>query len=150
MRTTESYSRNDYKTARRRAGLTQERWAESIGCSVDSVRGYESGTQTPCDEIVLAMCEISGLTSLAYWHMRHKSILAEKTLPEVEQLPLPQAVVQLLCAIDDFRNLHGDLLALAADGRITGDEMAVWDGIVARLDAVIRAAIQVKVAEGGA
>jgi len=150
MRTTESYSRNDYKTARRRAGLTQERWAESIGCSVDSVRGYESGTQTPCDEIVLAMCEISGLTSLAYWHMRHKSILAEKTLPEVEQLPLPQAVVQLLCAIGEFQKSQTDLLALAADGKITDAEEWDWQRIIERLDAVIRAAIQVKVAEGGA
>ena len=111
----EQHSRNDYKTARRRAGLTQERWAESIGCSVDSVRGYEAGTQMPSDEIVLAMCEVSGLTALAYWHMRHKSPLAADTLPAVDQLPLPQAVVQLLCAINDFKDYHGDLLTLAAD-----------------------------------
>ena len=76
--------------------------------------------------------------------------MAADTLPEVEQLPLPQAVVQLLCAINDFKDYHGDLLTLAADGKITTAEAAAWENIVARLDAVVKAAIQVKVAEGGA
>ncbi len=53
-------SRNDYKTARKFSGMTQERWAEAIGCSVESVRSYESGTRIPSDDIVVSMCEISG------------------------------------------------------------------------------------------
>ena len=88
----ERNSRNDYKTARSVAGLTQERWAEAIGCSVDSVRGYEAGTTVPSDEIVRAMCEISGLSVLAYWHLCNKSPLAAGVLPEVRRVPLPQAV----------------------------------------------------------
>lgn len=150
MGTMERDSRNDYKTARRVAGMTQERWAEAIGCSVDSVRGYEAGTQIPSEEIVVSMCEISGLSALAYWHMRHKSPLAADVLPEVERIPLPQAVVQLLCSIKDFNDYHSDLLEIAADGKVTTIEAAAWENIVARLDAVIRASIQVKVAEGGA
>ena len=149
MRTSEPKPRNIYKTARTVAGLTQERWAEAVGVSVDSIRGYESGQVVPADETVKAMSEISGLAPLSYWHLCNKSTLAADTLPEVDQLPLPQAVIQLLCAINEFKDLYGDLLALAADGRITGDELAVWDNIVARLDRIIRAAIQVKVAEGG-
>lgn len=141
--------RNDYKTVRKFAGMTQERWAEAIGCSVESVRGYETGTRMPSDEVVVSMCEISGHAALAYWHLRHKSPLAADVLPKVEQLPLPQAVIQLLRAMGEFREMHGDLLDLAADGRITGDELAIWDNITARLDRVIAAAIQVKVAEGG-
>ena len=150
MRTSEQPPRNIYKTARKVAGLTQERWAEAVGVSVDSIRGYETGAVIPADETVRAMAEISGLSPLAYWHLCNKSALASDTLPEVEQLPLPQAVVQLLCAINDFKDYHGDLLTLAADGKITTSEAAAWENIVARLDAVIRAAIQVKVAEGGA
>lgn len=141
--------RNDYKTARRFAGMTQERWAEAIGCSVESVRCYETGTRIPSDEIVVSMCEISGHAALAYWHLRNKSPLAADVLPEVDQLPLPQAVIQLLCAINEFTAYHGDLLALAADGKITTNEAAAWDNIVTRLDKIVRAAIQVKVAEGG-
>lgn len=145
----ETKPRKIYKTARAVAGLTQERWAEALGVSVDSIRAYENGAVVPSDETVRAMSEISGLAPLAYWHLCNKSRLAAETLPDVEQLPLPQAVIQLLCAINEFRAMHGDLLDLAADGRITGDELAIWDNIVARLDRVIAAAIQVKVAEGG-
>ena len=142
--------RNDYKTVRKFAGMTQERWAEAIGASVESVRAYETGTRIPGDDVVVSMCEISGHAALAYWHLRHKSPLAAEVLPEVQRVPLPQAVVQLLCAIKDFGDYHSDLLEIAADGKVTTIEAAAWENIVARLDAVIRAAIQVKVAEGGA
>ena len=143
-------SRNDYKTVRKFAGMTQERWAEAIGCSVESVRGYETGARIPSDDVVVSMCEISGHAALAYWHLRHKSPLAAGMLPDVEQLPLPQAVLQLLCAIADFDTDNCKLLGMAADGQITADELTDWQGIIGRLDAVIRAAIQVKIAEGGA
>lgn len=141
--------RNIYKTARQVAGLTQERWAEAVGVSVDSIRGYESGNVIPADETVKAMSEISGLAPLSYWHLCNKSTLAADVLPDVEQLPLPQAVLQLLVAIGDFKEMHGDLLELAADGKIAGEELVVWENIVARLDKIIQAALQVKVAEGG-
>lgn len=141
--------RNIYKTARTVAGLTQERWAEAVGVSVDSIRGYESGNVIPADETVKAMSEISGLAPLSYWHLCNKSTLAADVLPDVEQLPLPQAVVQLLVAISEFSEDHGNLLAMAADGRITPDEAVEWDGIKKRLDRVVKAALTVKVAEGG-
>ena len=149
MRTSEPKPRNIYRTARTVAGLTQERWAEAVGVSVDSIRGYENGAVIPADETVKAMSEISGLAPLSYWHLCNKSALAADTLPEVEQLPLPQAVIQLLCAINDFKEYHGGLLELAADGKITSNEIGYWSQIIARLDKVIQAAIQVKVAEGG-
>lgn len=142
--------RNDYKTARRFAGMTQERWAEAIGCSVDSVRAYETGARTPSDDVVVAMCEISGHARLAYWHLRHRSPLGADVLPDVDLLPLPQAVVQLLVAIGDFEEVHGDLLDLAADGKISPTEVGIWTDTLKCLDNIIRAAIQVKVAERGA
>ena len=149
MRTMETKPRNIYKTARQVAGLTQERWAEAVGVSVDSIRGYEAGNVIPADETVKAMSEISGLAPLSYWHLCNKSTLAADVLPDVEQLPLPQAVIQLLVAVGEFSEDHGQLLALAADGKITPDEAVEWEGIKKRLDKVVRASLQVKVAEGG-
>lgn len=146
----ERESQNIYYNARRAAGLTQERWSEMLGCSPDSVRNYEAGTQTPSDSIVKAMCEIAGNPALAYWHLCRKSPLAAETLPDVEQLPLPQAAIQMLLALEDFTAVNGDLIRLAADGRISSDEAQDWEGIVKRLDGIIQAAIQVKIAEGGA
>lgn len=150
MRTMEQQPRNIYKTARKVAGLTQERWAEAVGVSVDSIRGYENGAVIPTDETVRAMSEISGLSPLSYWHLCNKSALAADVLPDVEQLPLPLAVVQLLLALDDFNAFNGDLIRLAADGKISSDEAQYWESIIKRLDGIIQAALQVKVAEGGA
>ena len=145
----EHQPRNIYKTARKVAGLTQERWAEAVGVSVDSIRGYETGAVVPADETVRAMAEISGLSPLAYWHLCNKSALAADTLPEVEQLPLPQAVLQLLTAISAFNSSYDRLIDLAADGQITVEERSDWIIIKNYLDRIVQAAIQVKVAEGG-
>ena len=149
MRTMEQQPRNIYKTARRFAGLTQERWAEAIGVSVDSVRCYENGSVVPADATVGAMCEISNHTALGYWHIRNKSDLAAETLPEVEELPLPQAVVQLLAAMREFDEAHHEdaLLLIAADGAVTPDEEPRFCETVRALHAVIRAAYQIEFAE---
>ena len=42
--------RNIYRTARQAAGLTQERWAEYLGISVEAVRQYERGTIMPAED----------------------------------------------------------------------------------------------------
>ena len=62
--------RNIYENSRRTAGLTQERWAEAIGCSVESVRLYESGRGMPSDDIVLRMADVSGMQMLCAQYMR--------------------------------------------------------------------------------
>ena len=83
-------ARNIYKNARQTAGLTQERWAELLGISPDSVRRYEAGAMLPSDETVLMMAETTGILVLPLWHLRAKSAIAEDMLPDVPDVPLPQ------------------------------------------------------------
>lgn len=141
--------RNIYKSARQAAGLTQERWAEVIGISVESVRLYETGRGLPSDEVVTRMAEVSVMPVLGYWHLKGKSAVANDILPEVERVALPQAVVQLLVAIRNFKEDAGELLAIAADGVIAFEESALFCEILQKLDEIIRAALTVKYAEGG-
>lgn len=61
--------RNISQTGRRIAGMTQERWAEALGISVESVRLYESGRGMPSDDVVTRMVEVSGTPVLGYWHL---------------------------------------------------------------------------------
>ena len=142
-------SRNIYKIARRTAGYTQEHWAEAVGVSVESIRNYEAGTQIPGDEVVKAMCEISGLSQVSYWHLCRKSSLAAEILPEVETVPLPQAVCALLCSIREFVNKERDarLLDMAADGKIDALERPEFDDIVKELRRIVKAAMQLWYAE---
>lgn len=142
---------NIYKRARATAGLTQERWAEQLGISVESVRLYESGAGLPSDEVVTRMIEVAVLPVLGYWHLTNKSRLAGEILPEVKTVPLAQAVVQLLHRIREFDEQHRvrELLSIAEDGQIDSAERELFTQIVAELDSVVQAAMALKFAEGG-
>ena len=142
---------NIYKRARSTAGLTQERWAEQLGISVESVRLYETGAGLPSDEVVTRMIEVAVLPVLGYWHLMNKSRVAAEILPEVKMLPLAQAVVQLLHRIREFDEQHRvrELLSIAEDGQIDSAERELFTQIVAELDSVVQAAMALKFAEGG-
>ena len=51
---------NISQTGRRIAGMTQERWAEALDISVESVRLYESGRGMSSDDVATRMVEVSG------------------------------------------------------------------------------------------
>lgn len=142
---------NIYTNARRTAGLTQERWAEALGLSVEAVRQYETGGCIPSDGVVARMAELSMLPPLGYWHLRHKSEIAREKLPPVARLPLAQAVVQLLDAIRAFnlRHREDDLLHIAADGRVDPDEEPKFRETVRDLHGIVQAALQIDYAEKG-
>lgn len=140
--------RNIYQNARRTAGLTQERWAEVLGISPDAVRKYEAGVILPSDEVVLRMAEAAGQWILAYWHLIRKSRAAGRILPEVKRRTLPEAVLGVMCRIEDFtRGGLEDLKRLAADGKITQDEVLAYGEAIAQLRDVIRAAYELEFAE---
>ncbi len=142
---------NIYYNARKTAGMTQARWSEMLGVSEETVRRYEAGAIMPADDIVLAMADLSGLQILGTWHLRRKSIVAADVLPEVQRLPLAQAVVQLLAAVRDFEAKHhaDTLITIAADGRVSPEEEGRFKEVVRDLQPLIQAALQIDFAEKG-
>lgn len=146
----ESY-RNICRIARQTAGLTQERWAEQIDVSVESVRLYEAGKGMPSDDVVTRMIEVSGMPVLGYWHLLNKSRIAADILPELQECSLPQAVIQLICKMRDFGNNHrtDKLMDIAADGRIDELERPEFDAIMNELSEIVKASMQLKYAQGG-
>ena len=130
---------NISQTGRRIAGMTQERWAEALDISVESVRLYESGRGMPSDDVATRMVEVSGAPVLGYWHLLNKSRVAADLLPQVDTIALPQAVIQLLRRIRD----------IAEDGRIDQDERPDFEQITRELDGIVQAAMQLKYARGG-
>lgn len=130
---------NISQTGRRIAGMTQERWAEALDISVESVRLYESGRGMPSDDVVTRMVEVSGAPVLGYWHLLNKSRVAADLLPQVDTIALPQAVIQLLRRIRDFDSSH----------RIDQDERPDFEQITRELDGIVQAAMQLKYARGG-
>ena len=111
---------NIYADARRTAGLTQERWAELLGLSVDAVQKYEAGKILPSDEVVLRMAEGAGQWILCYWHLIHKSRVAGTVLPDVQLRTLPEAVLSLIVKINAFS--RGGLESLTRLGEQLSDQ----------------------------
>lgn len=145
----EQECRNIYRNARRASGLTQERWAEVLGISPEAVRQYEGGKILPSDEVVLAMAEVAGQHIIAYWHLINKSRVAGRILPEVRRRTLPEAVLSVMCRIDDFtRGGLEDLKRLAADGKISADEIMAYGEAIAQMREVIQAAYELEYAGG--
>lgn len=140
--------RNIYQDARRTAGLTQERWAELLGISVDAVRQYETDRILPSDEVVLRMAEAAGQQIICYWHLIHKSRVAASLLPELDRKRLPEAVLSLLVAVRNFQD-DGmrELTRIAADGKISPEEQADYMTAMDQLQGVVREALHLQFAE---
>ena len=142
------YDTNIYKTARIKAGKTQEGAAEAIGISVESIKAYESYSRLPPAEIVDRMCIVYDALYLAYQHNRIASGEI-KVVPEIQVLDLPRAAIQLINKVIAFADRHRDreLLQIAEDGVIDESERKLFGEIVAELDGIIQAATNLKVSE---
>lgn len=142
------YDTNVYKTARIKAGKTQEGAAEAIGISVESIKAYESYSRLPPAEIVDRMCIVYDALYLAYQHNRIASGEI-KVVPEIQVLDLPRAAIQLINKVIAFADRHRDreLLQIAEDGVIDESERELFGEIVTELDGIIQAATNLKVSE---
>ena len=141
--------RNVYRNARRTAGLTQERWAEVLGISVEAVRQYETDRARPSDEVALRMAEVAGQHIICYWHLLNKSRVAAAILPELPQKRLPEAVLGLLSQITAFReDGMEDLIRIASDGYVDASEAARYSRAIGQLQELISAALALQYAKG--
>ena len=142
------YDTNIYKTARIKAGKTQEGAAEAIGISVESIKAYESYGRLPPADVVDRMCIVYDALYLAYQHNRIASGEI-KVVPEIQVLDLPRAAIQLINKVIAFADRHRDreLLQIAEDGVIDESERELFGEIVAELDGIIQAATNLKVSE---
>ena len=142
------YDTNIYKTARLKAGKTQEGAAEALGISVESVKAYATYARIPPTNVVDRMCIIYDALYLAYQHNRIASGDV-KVIPEIQVLDLPRASIRLINRVISFAEKRRDreLLAIAEDGVISEEERPLYEEIVAELDGLIQAAMELKVSE---
>ena len=144
----EDHSRNICRIGRQAAGMTQERWAEAIGCSVEAIRGYERGEYMPSDDLALRMADAAGLPVLSHWHLLNKSFLARELLPDVRVVPLSVAALRAILAIKRFVDAHqaDRLLEIAEDGRVDELEKMDFQRILIELQGITAAAAALRYA----
>lgn len=132
---------NLYQRARLSTGISQERAAELLGLSVESLKQYEAGRTVPKDETVAKMVEVYRLPWLALEHSQATDTLG--VLPEVEPRPLPMASIALRNRLHDATGRLDTLLRIAEDGIIDDTERPEFDDIVSELRETMTAIYQV-------
>lgn len=132
---------NLYKRARLSTGMSQERAAEILGLSPESLKQYEGGRRVPPDEVVARMVDVYRLPWLALEHSQATDTLG--VLPEVEPRPLPLASIALRNRLHDATGRLDALLRIAEDGIIGETERPEFDDIVAELRETMTAIYQV-------
>ena len=132
---------NLYQRARLSTGLTQERAAELLGLSVESLKQYEGGKTVPKDETVAKMVEAYSCPWLALEHAQATDTLG--VMPEVTPRPLPMASIALRNRLQDATGRLDALLRIAEDGVIDEAERPEFDSIVVELRETMAAIYQV-------
>ncbi|MCS6132631.1 XRE family transcriptional regulator [Clostridium botulinum] len=138
--------RNIYQIAREGTGLTQEKAAELLDISVDSVRAYEGGKRVPPAHIVINMTETYNAQHLAHQYLEGTEV-GQKYLPKIEITDLPIAILRLQKEVSDFIKLKDEMIEITCDGIIDAEEKPRWDKIMKELDDVVEAIMALKFAK---
>ncbi|MVB11055.1 Helix-turn-helix domain protein [Caprobacter fermentans] len=130
----QSEYRNIYQIARESAGITQEKAAELVDVSVESLRAYESGRRYPPNDAVIRMIEVYGTQYLAYQHLRNSAEIGRQILPEIELKDLPAAFLNVLNEVNAFLKERDRMIDITCDGIISEAERPEWDRIMQEMD----------------
>ena len=140
---------NIYKNARKSAGFTQEKSAQLLSVSVDSLRDYEQSQRPVPSDVASAMCDVYQAPYLAVQHLRQSSELGKRVVPEIELKDLPEAVIGVLAAVQKFIIKRDAMIEIVADGKIEEDEQAEWDEIMDRMNSLFVAMANMRFSKGG-
>lgn len=134
---------NIYQSARKVAGLTQERAAELLALSPRSLADYESGLRLPPNDVADRMVTVYNSQLLAVQHLRNSTQIARDLLPDVKEMALPEAVLTLVDAVYSFADdrLDRELIDIARDGVISEDERERFDHVIDKIRDITAAAI---------
>lgn len=130
---------NIYQTAREACGITQERAAELIGLSVESIRSYETEKRIPSDDTVIKMVDIYNANYLAYQHLKYKTQVGNIILPEVDQTTISEAVLKWMHEMHDCMEYQASIVEITMDGKVDEDEKDMWSHAMAKCRELCRA-----------
>lgn len=136
---------NIYQVARESAGFTQEKAAELLELSVESLRSYEVDRRIPSNRTVAKMVDIYATKYLAYQHLKATEL--GEAIPSINITNLPSAVLKIQKEMNDFLKCREDLIEITCDGIISEDEKERWNEIMKEMDDVMNAMMSIKFAE---
>lgn len=133
---------NIYSKYRRMAGITQERAAEHLGISVDSLKGYEYDKRIPSNDIAKQMCLLYGDMRLAYDHLVHSST-GEMILEKLDEKDLCCSVLSLINELNHSDHIREVMIEISADGVISDEEKVEWEIVEKQIKSLIKSSYEV-------
>ena len=112
--------------------MTQEAAAEKLGISDSSIRAYETGQRIPPPEVVGPGWSLPTTASLlGIQHLQASADMARSIVPDIREVRLPEAIMELLDRVYGFVDAHQglELLRIGKDGIIDDQSAPIFDAI---------------------
>ena len=121
---------------------------QRLGISVESLRAYETGQRIPPDDVVDIMSILYNSLHLLAWHVRGKTAMYSRIVPEIQPRSVLEASAKLTNRIFAFAESHADrrLLRIAEDNVIDTQERPEFDAILEDLQEIVEAALELRCA----
>ena len=120
-------NKNRYFQAREDLGLTRAEASELLEViSEDRVEKIENERIAPQPYDVLAMARAYKKPSLCNYYCSHECPIGKEYVPEVEVKELSSIVLEMLASLNSVHKQKDRLIEIAADGKITGDEIVLF------------------------
>lgn len=110
--------------------MTQEEAADRIGIGLRTLIRYEEGSVLVPPDVILRASEVYGQPALCNRYCRELCPIGQATKADVLQTDLPTSVLRLQHHQTQMLKTMESLVAIAADGRVTKDELPALEEIL--------------------
>ncbi len=134
----------EYQKARIAAGLSQEQAAADMLMDRAKLSRIETGNQKPTDQEVVAMAKRYRAPKLYNTYCATCCEIGKRIFRQVNLENLDRVSLQLLDILGQADGLQKEIIRIAANGRVDGDEQEAFRRVVGQMDQLIDAALAIK------
>ncbi len=128
-------NKNIYQTSRENAGFTRDSAAEQLEfISSDRIEKIENEKTAPHPDEILAMADCYKNPSLCNYYCSHECPIGKEYIPEVAAKDLSMITLEMLSTLNSLSKEKDRMIDIAADGKITEDEVTDFLRIKSNLD----------------
>ena len=125
----EAAKKNDRLSSREGAG-------EETGIDRKRLQRIEIGTLNPYPEEVMLMADAYHAPELTNFYCTSACPIGEKMVPKAELRELDRLTVKFLNALEGIKGTDRALLSIAADGKLTPDEIPAMEELLEAIKAI--------------
>lgn len=125
----EAAKKNDHLSSREGA-------SEETGIDRKRLQRIEIGTLNPYPEEVMLMADAYHAPELMNFYCTSACPIGEKMIPKAELRELDRLTIKFLNALEGIKGADKSLLAIAADGKLTPDEIPAMEELLESIKAI--------------